>query len=139
MHSFARVLPFPGERRSSLGSGGPIPQERRLKYRYPLDLSVRFRSSSRAGSPFSATGLAINLSSGGILVASKEQIQVGSLLEMSIEWPLLLEGRIPLQLIAIGRVLRLGAACFAATFERYEFRTMKNSNPPPAEDLLIPC
>jgi hypothetical protein len=124
LHSFARVLPSPGERRSCLVANGPILAERRLKYRYPSDLKVRFRSSSRSGSPFSGAGLAINLSSGGILVASDQQIQVGTLLEMSIEWPLLLEGIIPLQLIAIGRVLRVGAACFAATFERYEFRTL---------------
>ncbi len=67
-------------------------------------------------------------------MASTQQIIVGALVEMNIEWPFLIDGRIPLQLVAIGRVLRqdatLGASHFAATFERYEFRTIKRSNTP---------
>ena len=68
-------------------------------------------------------GWAVNMSSGGVLVASKNPFIVGTLVEMSIEWPSRLEGRIPLQLIATGRVLRGGASFFAASFERHEFRT----------------
>jgi PilZ domain len=110
----AYPLESPGER-----------HERRLKSRYALDLTVRFRASA-PGSSVSGEGLAVNLSSGGVLVASRNQIAVGSLVEMSIAWPLLLDGRTPLQLIAVGRVLRRGARHFAATFERHEFRTMKS-------------
>jgi PilZ domain-containing protein len=126
-HSFARVLPFPGERRSAVYGFRPIPAERRLKFRYPFDLVVRFRSSS-AGPRFSGTGQVVNLSSGGVLVASERQVTEGALVEMSIEWPSLLNGRVPLQLVATGRVLRLEASHFAATFERYQFRTMKSSS-----------
>jgi hypothetical protein len=125
IHSLARVLTFPGEHRSALVASGPIRAERRLKYRYPMDLSVRFRSCSGV-SPFSGAGLATNLSSGGVLVTSQHQSIEGELVEISIEWPSLLNGKIPLQLIAVGRVLRCGASHFAATFERYEFRTMKS-------------
>jgi hypothetical protein len=105
----------------------PIPAERRSKFRYPLDLGVRFRSVSEKF-PFSGAGRAINVSSGGILVLSKQvsqhEIRLGIRLEMSIEWPSLLEGRIPLQLLAVGRILRRGTSSFAASFVRYEFRTM---------------
>jgi hypothetical protein len=131
IHSFARILQFPGEQRSSLIAEGPIPAERRLKFRYPLDLGVRFRSLPK-GSAFSGEGNCINLSSGGILVASRHQIIVGSMLEMSMDWPSLIDGRIPLQLVAVGRVLRgetsHGLSHFAATIERYEFRTMRISS-----------
>jgi len=65
-------------------------------------------------------------------VASEHQITVGALVEMSIEWPSMIDGRIPLQLVAVGRILRREECCgtsrFAATFERYEFRT-HNPNP----------
>jgi hypothetical protein len=44
----------------------------------------------------------------------------------------LLDGRIPLQLFAVGVVLRRGASDFAATFQRYQFRTMRRSKQPPA-------
>jgi hypothetical protein len=123
--SFARILPFPGERRSSIVANWPIQAERRLKYRYPLDSSLRFRSVHK-GDPFSGTGVALNMSSGGILVATRHQVIEGALVMMSIEWPSLLDGKIPLQLIATGRVLRRGTSSFAATFERHEFRTMRS-------------
>jgi hypothetical protein len=127
-YSFARILPFPGERRSSIVANWPVQAERRLKFRYPTDLSVRFRYYS-AGTRVSGAGLAVNISSGGLLVASQHQVAQGALVEMSIEWPCLLHGRIPLQLFAVGHVLRRGPSHFAATFDRHEFRTMKISSP----------
>ncbi len=45
---------------------------------------------------------------------------------MNIEWPLLLHGRVPLQLFAVGRVLRRDLLHFAASFERHEFRIAKS-------------
>jgi hypothetical protein len=112
----------------------PIQAERRSKLRYPLDLSVRFRPLS--GSLFSGVGRAVNVSSSGILVVSRHivsrhEIGVGAKLEMSLDWPFLLDGRIPLQFFAVGQVIRRNATEFAATFERYQFRTMKNSSEPP--------
>jgi hypothetical protein len=105
---------------------GEQQDERRRRCRYPLDLSVRFRCSS-GEFRHSGQGLAVNLSSGGVLVASRHQMHVGARVEMSIEWPLLLDGKTPLQLLAVGWVLRRGDCHFAATFDRYEFRTLKSS------------
>jgi hypothetical protein len=109
----------------------PMPAERRFKLRYPLDLSVRFRPLSR--SLYLGAGQAVNLSSGGVLVVSRHavshEIRVGALLEMRIEWPSLLDGRVPLQLIAVGRVVRRRASDFAAKFEQYQFHTVSSSPP----------
>ncbi len=123
----ARIIEFPVEQRGgAIHPLWPAQAERRIKFRYPLDLNVRYRCPS-AGSHVSGEGLAVNLSSGGVLVASQHQMNVGTLVVMSIEWPFLLDGRTPLQLIAVGRVLRGGDCHFAAAFERHEFRTMKSS------------
>jgi PilZ domain-containing protein len=130
IHSFARILSFPRERRSPLVARWPVPAERRLKFRYPVDLNVRLRFSAGRAS-FSGAGLVVNISSGGILVASEDQLVVGALVEMSIEWPALLDGRVPLQLVATGRVLRREASYFAAAFQRHEFRTIKRLSLPP--------
>jgi hypothetical protein len=105
--------------------------ERRFRSRYPLELNVDFRSLP-GEVEFSGSGLAINVSSSGVLVKSQRAgsyygIRVGELLEIGVEWPFLLDGKIPLRLIATGRIMRRGAYYFAATFERYEFRT-KRSN-----------
>lgn len=110
--------------------------ERRLKFRYPLDLRVRFRVLT--GSFFLGAGRAVNVSSGGILIMSRRlgsqkavsqhEISVGARVEISMEWPCLLDGRIPLQLFAVGRVVRYRASDFAAMFECYQFRTMRSSS-----------
>lgn len=110
-----------------------LPAERRLKFRYPLDLSVRFRPLS--GSLLSGAGRAVNVSSGGVLIVSEQvisqrEIGVGARMEMSIEWPSLLDGRIPLQLFAVARVVRYRASNFAAVFERYQFRTARSASLP---------
>jgi|ERR1700728_5281375 hypothetical protein len=135
-HSLARVLSFPAERRSSMVANWPVEAERRVKFRYPLQLSVRFRYITE-GTRIFGQGLAINVSSGGVLVASEHQIVDGAPVKMSIEWPSLLDGKVPLQLIAIGWVLRRGTSHFAATFERYEFRTMRISSPQPEEAAAL--
>ena len=111
--------------------GGIHLVERRVKERYPLDLTVRFRCSS-AEAQFSGEGLSINISSGGVLVryrqpASEYDIGVGTLVEMRIEWPSLLDGKVPLQLCSVGRVVRHSAASFAATLGNCQFRTMRPS------------
>jgi len=113
-------------------SGKIFSAERRSKSRYPLDLSVLFRSIS--GPLFSGAGRAVNVSSGGVLVisphlVSQNEISVGVHLEMSIEWPSLLDGKIPLRLFAIGRVVRCRAFDFVASIERRHFRTQSSSPP----------
>jgi hypothetical protein len=122
----ARILSSPKGHQWVAGPSKPA--ERRLRFRYPLDLAVHVRAKG-AGSSFSAVGLVVNVSSGGILVASERRFTAGALLEMRIVWPALLEGRIPLQLFALGRVLRSGTSTFAAAFERHEFRILRSSIP----------
>ena len=114
----------------------PTRSERRSKFRFPLDLTVRFRPLT--GSLFSGAGRAVNVSSGGVLVVSQrvvspKEISVGALVEMSIEWPSLLDGKVPLQLFAVGCVVRRRTFDFAAAFERYQFRTLNRPIPPNLE------
>jgi hypothetical protein len=123
--SFSNVLPF-REHLSVIAGGRNDPAERREKFRYRLNLGVRFGSSGE-GSGLSGEGMIVNISSGGVLVASSDQPPVGEFVEMRIDWPSLLDGRIPLQLIVVGRILRQGPSRFAATFKRHEFRTMQRS------------
>ena len=105
--------------------------ERRSKFRYPLDLGVRFRLLSNERL-LVGLGRTVNVSAGGLLVVSKDlesrdEVRPGARMELSIEWPVLLDGRIGLQLIGIGAIVRRGEFDFAAKFERHEFRTVKSS------------
>ena len=130
-HSSATFLSSTSEPRGEIISHWPIQAERRVKLRYPIELRVVFRYSSQ-GTRLYGAGRAVNIGSGGILVDSKHEImEEGALVEMSIEWPCVLDGRIPLQLFAVGTVVRCGASQFALSFERHEFRTLKISSPRP--------
>ena len=73
-------------------------------------------------------GQTLNLSSSGILVESRQQkVSVGTRLEVSVEWPMMLDGTSPLQLVVRGRVVRSEMFRFAVLFQSYQFRTMKRS------------
>ena len=69
-------------------------------------------------------GHTLNMSSGGLLVSAQHEVSAGSKLEVNVEWPLLLDGAVPLQLVAHGKVVRCGGSMFAISFVQYQFRTM---------------
>ena len=64
------------------------------------------------------------MSSGGLLIASDQRTELGARIELNIEWPSMLDGEIPLQLVAVGRVVRCLESSFALSFTQYQFRTM---------------
>jgi|HubBroStandDraft_4_1064222.scaffolds.fasta_scaffold323538_2 hypothetical protein len=102
-----------------------LPLERRSKNRYPVELNVRYCTLSIGPAPV-GIGRTLNVSSGGLLIASEQQlVHAGSRLQVRLEWPLLLHGTTPLQLIAVCRVIRCQPAGFAVQLERYQFRTRK--------------
>jgi PilZ domain len=104
----------------------PISIERRSGARFPLDLKIRYRTLGRAR-PLAGTGWVVNMSSGGVLVVCQHEINTGTRLELNIEWPSLLDGQIPLQLVTLGRVLRSETSSFAAVLASYQFRTTRRS------------
>lgn len=106
-------------RRQGYGQSALI--ERRSRVRFPFELRVRFRSLD-PGLPLSGTGRLVNMSSGGLLVASRHEMIIGTLLEVNIDWPTRLDDRIPLRLIAAGKVTRCDSFRFALILERYHFQ-----------------
>ena len=64
------------------------------------------------------------------MVADPTEISNGTLLELSIDWPPRLDGRIPLQLIAVGPVVRSEELGFAVGLDRYYFRIAGKSDQP---------
>jgi hypothetical protein len=61
----------------------------------------------------------------GVLVSAQHQIAVGARMELRIEWPSLLYGRVPLRFVTVGEVVRCDASSFALMVTRYQFRTAK--------------
>jgi hypothetical protein len=96
--------------------------ERRVKSRYPLHLNVHYQTlgtDCRIGD----IGQTVNLSSSGVLLTCSGNIREGDKVRAVIEWPSLLNGSIPLQLITVGIVVRRQGTRLAIAFEGYQFRT----------------
>jgi len=102
-----------------------LERDRRSNARYPVELNVRYRILTN-GPALVGVGRTLNVSSRGLLIASEQRIvRDGSRLRVSVEWPSLLNGKTPLQLIAVCRVIRCLPMAFAVKMERYQFRTRK--------------
>ena len=102
----------------------PFLIDRRAKVRFPLELRVSYRTLGR-GSICAGEGWVVNISRGGILVSSPQDVGVGAGMELNIEWPSLLYGRVPLRFVVAGKVVRSDASSFAMILARHQFRTAK--------------
>lgn len=97
--------------------------ERRAGTRFPLTLEVRYVLSSRRAPAQMGLGRTIDLSSCGLSFTADRPLQTGQKLDISIDWPVLLDGRVQLQLIISGVVVRSSGNTTALQIQRHEFRT----------------
>jgi hypothetical protein len=109
---------------SNSAHDGGLP-ERRGTNRFPVREDVRYRvSQSRAGK-IVGCGTTLNIGSGGILFTTEEKLPIGRTVELSVTWPVRLDGICPLQFVATGRVVRSEVQRAAVRIERYEFKTRR--------------
>jgi PilZ domain-containing protein len=100
-----------------------IAQDRRSKRRYPIELPVQYKIMKNYLVIGTGSGNSLDLSSGGIAFTSGAPLKIGSYLELSVSWPVLLNQSCPLKLVASGRVVRSDQNLTAISLDRYEFRT----------------
>jgi hypothetical protein len=100
-----------------------LSQERRASKRYPLALEVRYTRSQRRGLPETGSGRIIDLSSSGLRFTTERPLLPGLRLDVAIDWPVLLDGGVKLQLIATGVVVWTNGPETALRIDRHEFRT----------------
>ena len=100
-----------------------ISQDRRSKRRYPIELPVQYKIMKNYLILGTGTGNSVDISSGGICFTSSVPLKIGSYLELSVNWPVLLNQSCPLKLVASGRVVRSDDHRTAISLDRYEFRT----------------
>ena len=99
-------------------------EDRRKTPRYPLSAAARHQSvdgKNEAKYP----GELANMNSNSAYILSAERPKVGKRIKASIEWPVLLDGRVPLQFICSGVVSRVDDHGFAFRFHRHEFKTKR--------------
>ena len=96
--------------------------ERRSSKRYPIILGVRCCTQKPSHVVFGTTR---DLSSSGISFTTGEVVACGTPVELSIEWPFLLQQTCALQLRVLGNVVRCTGECVAVRIEKYGFHTRR--------------
>jgi len=103
------------------------PVERRASKRFPIEQEALYKIlDHRAAAPESGSGMTLDISSGGVLFETTQQLQTGKRVELSVNWPAELEGGCPLKFVAVGRLVRAEETRAAMHIEQYEFRTRRN-------------
>jgi hypothetical protein len=98
--------------------------DRRTGSRFPLRLAIKCRGTE----PFQQldqiiTGETLNVGSRGLLFSSPHVFGLGQVIEVFIEWPILLDKCVRLTLVAEGVVVRSAGSHTAIHFKKYQFTT----------------
>ena len=109
--------------------------ERRANLRFPLNLDVRYFVAQRRWAAEIQSGVIQDISSAGLRFTSLQPVEVGRKIELAINWPVLLDDRVPLQVIATGTVVWNRGNETAVRVHRHEFRT--RGVEPNAEELCF--
>jgi len=99
------------------------PNERRKKFRFPIERDLRYKIADRGVLIASGSGRTLNIGSGGVAFTAEEQLMPGAFIELSVSWPALLADSCPMRFIAFGRILRSNGKKTICTIDKHEFRT----------------
>ena len=103
--------------------------DRRHSDRFPIEREVRYKLLNKRTGEESGDGKTVNISSTGILFTSQHVLLPGRRLEVSINWPVQLNNKCALKLVARGRVVRFEEGLAAIEILQYEFRTTQSPAP----------
>ena len=99
--------------------------ERRVKTRYNLVLELSYCVLGGARSGEAGRSRTVDVSSAALRFTAERPLANGLGMEIVIDWPTMLDGRVPLQLIATGIIVRTHGADTVVKIERYLFKTRK--------------
>ena len=103
-------------------NGGPE-RERRTKRRFQIDQEVKYKMLYGQRIAETGVGRTMNISSGGVWFSTENMLTSGMPVELSMNWPVLLNDSCPMKLMIYGCVVRSNERGAAVAIERYEFRT----------------
>jgi hypothetical protein len=97
--------------------------ERRAKHRFAIERELRFKVLDSERPTTTGIGKTVDISSGGVAFETLTKLNPGTLVEISISWPVLLDDTCLMRLVVLGRVVRTRRQIVACTVDKYEFRT----------------
>jgi hypothetical protein len=102
---------------------GGADRERRTKRRFQIDQEVKYKMLYGQRIAETGVGRTMNISSGGVWFSTESMLTSGMPVELSMNWPVLLNDSCPMKLMIYGCVVRSNEKGAAVAIERYEFRT----------------
>jgi hypothetical protein len=102
-------------------------RERRLKRRFQIEQEVRYKMLYGQRIAETGTGKTLNISSSGVWFTTENMLTIGMPVEVSMNWPVLLNDSCPMKLMIYGCIVRSNEKGAAVAIERYEFRTQGRS------------
>lgn len=97
--------------------------DRRAKHRFAIERELRLKILDGERPAKIGIGNTIDISSGGVAFETVTKLVPGTLVELSISWPVLLDDTCLMRLVVLGRVVRTRRQMVACTVDKYEFRT----------------
>ena len=98
-------------------------RERRMKRRFHIEQEVRYKMLYGQRIAETGTGKTLNISSSGVWFTTESMLTTGMPVEVSMNWPVLLNDSCPMKLMIFGCIVRSTDNGAAINIERYEFRT----------------
>jgi hypothetical protein len=114
----------PTPRTASVYRPGLYESDRRLHQRYAITLDVEYKLLDGRHVQRQGFGRTVNMSSGGVLLDLGAPLPSRGTIQLSIRWPFLLDGSIPLKLMMRGNIVRVDGNSIAVEITEHEFRTV---------------
>jgi len=111
--------------------------DRRSKQRFPIEFPLTYKIVKNCLVIRTGTGTTSDISSSGIAFIADEPFNVGAYVELSITWPVLLNGSCPLKLVVEGRVVRSSLSSTAIRMDCHQFRTQGRPATQPVRALTM--
>ena len=110
--------------------------------RYPVSLNVTYKLFQQNGKIARlGSGQTLDVSSGGVCFECVDAFPSTGIIELTINWPFLLEGVCHLKLVMSGRIVRVDGQRIAVEAEHHEFRTAgiraSHAHPPSATSRIM--
>jgi PilZ domain len=114
------------------GTAEALSPERRRHTRYPLALEMSYTVLNGMRRGEKGASQTLDLSSAALRFIAADPLALGIRVEVAINWPSLLDGCIPLQLVATGEVVRICGKEMVVTLQHRAFKTRR------AQGKLVP-
>lgn len=100
--------------------------DQRARGRYPIALDLQYKVLRAGRVERTGSGRTLNISSGGVLFETDDQLPQRGLVEVAMQWPYLLQGVCGLKLVMRGHIVR-SAGNQRETAVRAEFREFRTT------------